>query len=573
VTLIETNNIGLTVTSSGPSIMVSPLTLAFTVIPTNGTVPLIVGFTSASVDDGGHAITSWNWSFGDGATSTAQDPIHTYTNGGTFLIALIATNNLDLMVTGLGPASLSAVLLAPQNTNFTVLHAFTGTDGAYPYAGPILSGDSLYGTTEYSILPISGTVFSLNAATTDFVDLIHFPDLQLPLDLENVPGANPEARLILSGATLYGTAANGAADGYGNVFSVIPATSSLTVLHYFSTPTYDSSTGLHYNSQGITPQAALVLSGSMLYGTATYGGANGYGTVFSVNTVNSNFATLYTFTGGNDGAFPLGDLILSGTTLYGTANSGGSNGYGTVFSVNTVNSNFTTLYAFTGGADGAYPPQGGLLLWSNTLYGTAAYGGSNGVGANGYGTVFSVSTNGSSFVSLYSFTGGADGAYPGASLIISNEMLYGTAFGGGTGGTGAIFSLGLSTQVATFTTLYCFTANNNADATNSDGANPQPGLVLSSNILYGAARNGGSNGYGTVFELPLPGLAPVPIPLNIQLDHGGLVLSWNGPASAFSLQSAPTLTGVFTNIPGATAPYSNFLTSTQQFFRLMANSP
>jgi uncharacterized repeat protein (TIGR03803 family) len=562
--LIATNNIGDTVIGSGPSITVSPLTVAFTANPTNGTIPLTVGFTSAAVDNGGNIITSWNWNFGDGSASTVQNPSHTYTNVGTFPLALTATNNIGLSVAGSGPASLIALLAVPQYTNFNVLHTFAGNDGAYPYAGPNLSGNTLYGTTEYSIAPISGTVFSLNNATLNFEDLVHLADLLLPNDFENYDGANPRARVILSGNTLYGTTSEGGQDGYGNVFSVNTETLGLTAVHVFNIA----------NSDGITPEAALVLAGDTLYGTATYGGSNSYGTVFSLNTLTLNFTTIHTFTGSNDGAFPWGDLIVSGNTLYGTANGGGSSGYGTVFSVNTNGSNFMLLHSFTGGSDGAYPPQGGLLLSSNTLYGAAAFGGSNGFGTNGYGALFSVNTNASNFMSLYSFTGGADGAYPGAGLVISGRTLYGAAFGGGAAGNGTIFSLDLiSAHGSNLTMLYAFTAYNNADGTNSDGANPQPGLVLSGNMLYGAARNGGNHGYGTVFVLPLHGAAPAPIPLNIQLYGGWVVLSWNDPASAFSLQSAPALTGLFTNIPNAIGPYTNIITGAQQFFRLMANSP
>jgi uncharacterized repeat protein (TIGR03803 family) len=329
--------------------------------------------------------------------------------------------------------------------------------------------------------------------------------------------------------------------------------------------------GLNHNSDGINPVAALALAGTTLYGTAPYGGSNGYGTVFSFNTANSNFTTLYTFTGGNDGAFPIGDLIVLGNRLYGTANSGGSHGYGAVFSLSMSGFNFTNLYSFTGSNDGAFPPQGGLLLMSNTLYGTTAYGGSHGFGTNGYGTVFSLGIDGSNFMTLYSFTGGADGAFPDASLISSGQTLYGTAFSGGAAGNGTIYSLG--SQGSNFTLLYSFSPTAGANGTNSDGANPVPGLILSENVLYGAAEDGGTNGYGTLFALPLPAAAPAPIPLNIQFNGGYVVLSWNGAASPFSLQSAPTAVGGFTNIPNATSPYTNFITGTQKFFRLMALPP
>src|SRR5215831_4231023 len=84
-----------------------------------------------------------------------------------------------------------------------------------------------------------------------------------------------------------------------------------------------------------------------------------------------------TFTSINfDGANPNGGLLLSNNTLYGTAYSGGSSGYGSVFAVNTDGTGFTNLHSFTGGSDGANP-IGGLILSSNTLYGTTANGGSS----------------------------------------------------------------------------------------------------------------------------------------------------------------------------------------------------
>src|SRR5207249_9690856 len=75
------------------------------------------------------------------------------------------------------------------------------------------------------------------------------------------------------------------------------------------------------------------LWGNTLYGTTQYGGSWAYGTVFALNTDGTGFTNLYEFTAGNDGAYPYGGLILSGTTMYGTTFAGGSSGNGTVFSL------------------------------------------------------------------------------------------------------------------------------------------------------------------------------------------------------------------------------------------------
>ncbi|MCH7879191.1 MAG: PKD domain-containing protein, partial [candidate division Zixibacteria bacterium] len=63
-------------------------TADFSATPTSGNVPLAVNFTDLSTG----APTSWAWTFGDGATSTLQNPSHTYTGAGTFTVALTATN-------------------------------------------------------------------------------------------------------------------------------------------------------------------------------------------------------------------------------------------------------------------------------------------------------------------------------------------------------------------------------------------------------------------------------------------------------------------------------------------------
>jgi PKD repeat protein len=104
VTLIETNNNGVPIAGAAASITVSPLTVSFTANPTNGLIPLTVSFSSAGVDSSGNTITSWNWNFGDGSTSIAQNPSHTYTLAGNFSPSLLATNNAGVQVLGLGPS-------------------------------------------------------------------------------------------------------------------------------------------------------------------------------------------------------------------------------------------------------------------------------------------------------------------------------------------------------------------------------------------------------------------------------------------------------------------------------------
>jgi uncharacterized repeat protein (TIGR03803 family) len=267
-------------------------------------------------------------------------------------------------------------------------------------------------------------------------------------------------------------------------------------------------------SDGAEPSAGLILSGNILYGTTFEGGNANWGTVFAVNTDGTGFSILHNFSAPNpnagdinyDGFYPDAGLILSGNNLFGTAANGGSFDSGTVFAVNTNGTSFTNLHSFTAtsvttpytNSDGSMP-EDSLILSGNMLYGTARFGGSG-----GSGTVFTINTNGTGFTNLYSFTAlvsgnNIDGASP-VELILSGNTLYGTAYTGGVSGSGAVFAL--STNGTGFTNLYSFKAL--ASGTNSDGANPV-GLILSGNILYGMAKLGGSGGSGTVFAVKTNG--------------------------------------------------------------------
>ena len=345
-----------------------------------------------------------------------------------------------------------------NGTGFTNLHSFIyGSDGASPYAGLILSGNNLYGTAYQGGSSGNGTVFAVNPNGTGFTNLHSFTATS---NYTNSDGANPYAGLILSGNTLYGTAYQGGSSGFGTVFAVHTNGTGFTNLHSFTA--FVSGT----NSDGGSPYAGLILSGNTLYGAAYNGGSSGRGTVFAVNTDGTGFTNLHSFTAvsgypytNSDGADPTAGLILSGNTLYGTAFYGGSSGNGTVFAVNTNGTGFTILYSFAAtsnstNSDGANP-YAGLILSGNTLHGTAKQGGSS-----GNGTVFAVNTNGTGFTNLHSFAGyPSDGAYPQAGLILSGNTLYGTAANGGSSGYGTVFSLSLGSVSAPQLTIIPSGAN------------------------------------------------------------------------------------------------------------------
>src|SRR5438552_4058576 len=137
----------------------------------------------------------------------------------------------------------------------------------------------------------------------------------LPDNIKLADGSEPSASLILSGSTLYGTTSRGGSSGSGTVFALSTNGMGFTNIYSF---TLISGPLPQTNSDGAYPGAGLVLSGNTLYGTAANGGTASYGTIFKVNTDGTGFTNLHTFTGGAEGAYPSSNLMLCGDTLYGT---------------------------------------------------------------------------------------------------------------------------------------------------------------------------------------------------------------------------------------------------------------
>ncbi len=302
-------------------------------------------------------------------------------------------------------------------------------------------------------------------------------------------GAQPDSGFTLSGSTLFGTT-EGGGTGYGTIFAINTNGTGFTNVYSFT------------GSNGKAAVGRPVLSGSTLYGTAVNGGLDNAGIIYAVTTNGTGFTNLYSFTGGGDGAYPYSTLILSGSTLYGTAAGGGINGNGTIFAINTNGTGFTNLYSFTGGSNGAAPNQQ-LILSGNTLYGTAYFGGNN-----NFGTIFAINTDGTGFTNHYSFTGGSNGFYPAAGLILSGSTLYGTAVNGGLDNAGIIYAI--HTDGTGFTNLHSF-------AYISDGAYPNLQLILSGNTLYGGGQVEAAVGAMARYSPSTP-MAPA-LPIFIVLRH------------------------------------------------------
>jgi uncharacterized repeat protein (TIGR03803 family) len=332
----------------------------------------------------------------------------------------------------------------------TVLHKFTALegDGMVPFGSVMRDGEgNLYGTTNWGGDPRCdpggeyfgcGMVFKLDPSGHETV-------LHTFEGAGQGDGSSPEARLVQDGlGNLYGTTANGGdaqcvphygEAGCGTVFKIDTAGHE-TVLHRFAGA----------NNDGENPVRGLILDArGNLFGTTTFGGRYGYGTVFRVDP-SGNETVLYSFRGPGvgDGASPGGGLTrdaqgnLYGTTLDGgTLNCSGAlaPGCGTVFKL-SVSGQETVLYRFTGINFDGYPHSTLILDDSGNLYGLD--------GTNYSGIVYKLDLSGHETV-LYSF---APLAAPFELLAIPGQQgsFYGALYNSTNGGPGAIFKLAPSGQ-------------------------------------------------------------------------------------------------------------------------------
>ena len=260
-------------------------------------------------------------------------------------------------------------------------------------------------------------------------------------------GLEPNGGLVVDASgNIYGTTYRSGTKGTGAglVFKVTPAGNE-TVLHQFGTGKGD----------GRMPTSGLVMDkNGNLYGTTSEGGSDGNygpglnctnrcGTVYEITAAGQE-KILYSFKGfqSSDGAAPFASLILDKQgNLYGTTYAGGAYGFGTIFKL-TPSGQETVLYSFVGLPD-AGNPVGRLLMDSQgNLFGTTSYGGNFDSGA-----LFELSASGKESV-LYSFTGGADGAYPFDGLVMDGSgNLFGTTELGGNFGNSCPLGCGVVFKV------------------------------------------------------------------------------------------------------------------------------
>ncbi|HEY5176349.1 MAG TPA: choice-of-anchor tandem repeat GloVer-containing protein [Terriglobales bacterium] len=304
--------------------------------------------------------------------------------------------------------------------------------------------------------------------------------------------------------TLYGTTAGGGIYGSGTVFHLTPSPTAPrsalvpwneTVLHSFN------------GSDGSGPQNDLIFDqAGSIYGTIPYGGLcnSGCGVVYKLTPSGSGWTEtlLYSFVG-NEGEHPIGGVVFGRSgNLYGVFEQGGPAGRGAVYQLSPSGGSWTeqTLQGFDGRDDGAYPVGGLIIDSSGNLYGTTSC-----CGYGGGGTAFELmpgSGGGWTFNTLYRLPGNGVGLGPVDKLLMDGAgNLYGTSYQGGDiyGGRGAVFKLSFSNGRWWYTSLHDFAGPPN------DGAEPHSNLVFdASGNLWGTTTRGGQHDAGVVFETTQP---------------------------------------------------------------------
>jgi uncharacterized repeat protein (TIGR03803 family) len=340
---------------------------------------------------------------------------------------------------------------------------------------------------------------------------------------EGPDGSQSAAGLVVDGSTLYGTTRQGGTFRKGTVFRINTDGTEFRVLRHLAGAPDDAG----------FPSVELILSGGVLYGTSSGGGASDAGTIYRLNKDGTHFLVIKNFSNlaGNypytnyDGAVPAG-LTASGSKLYGVTERGGVFGNGVIFSLNTLcigsptNSDvcFTVLRSFSRGAynptsyftnaDGSLP-FGRPVLSGNVLYGTTREG-----GELSYGTVFKMNVDGTGFRVLKTFEG-TDGAWAMGALALDGNVLYGTAAFGGLG-FGTVFKI--NTDGSAFTVL-----TNIPFAYLAGGYYPYAGLTRSGNLLFGTTYAGGcrcptNSDSGMIFRMSTNGTGYTALKIFTSLD-------------------------------------------------------
>lgn len=380
--------------------------------------------------------------------------------------------------------------LRRDGTGYATLWEFSGTNGSAPQGGLVEARDGrLYGTCSRGGAADVGVVFSLSRDGSGF-EVLH--------EFDGIDGSNPVATLFEgSDGGLYGTAREGGVLGFGTVFRVATRGTRFLVLWDFFGPDWD----------GFRPFGSLIEGGDgALYGTTAGGGEVDGGIVFRINKDGSAYEILRSLgVSFVEGKNPFNGLTrLPDGRLFGATFAGGGANSGCIFSLREDGSEYRLVWSFSAsGGDGVGPGTRLIEASDGLLYGTTDSG-----GYYGRGTVFRMQKDGDGFVVLHDFTGNEGaGRGPVSALIEARDgWLYGTTGGEETYGTNISTGIAFKLQRdgSNFTILHEFLTP--ANRIMPDGIRPLGALLEARDgLLYGFTAAAGTNGFGTLYRMDTNG--------------------------------------------------------------------
>jgi uncharacterized repeat protein (TIGR03803 family) len=307
----------------------------------------------------------------NGSVVTGTNLINSAAGSGPYASPVKANNGKFYTVTSTGGANnLGAIIeVSPAFTGITTKVNFTGTgNGSAPYGALYLSISTgeLWGTTSTGGANNAGTIFKYTPGATSVTTVYSFV---------TASGATPKGGLFENGGFLYGVTATGGANSNGVLFRINMSTNAYTLISSFTT------------AQGRVSTSKPVMSpnGYILW-TCKNGGTGNYGTImkYDFTTVSS----VYSFTNlATSGSYPEGDLLsMSQNVMVGMCPTGGQYGNGCIYEFNTLTNTLTVTYSFPSTATTVGRNPKGGLTWAPAI--SKYVGVTNSGGVNGYGTVF-----------------------------------------------------------------------------------------------------------------------------------------------------------------------------------------